>query len=336
MDRNQEIVLTQMRKSVEKLMSSTEISNQPILFLPEIRNGHSLTQMRKSVEKLMSSTEKYGDPALMRFLIARSMDPDKTAKMFVQWQKWWTALVPSGFISDSEVGDELGSKKIYLQGLSKNGHPVIIVSLSYFEVTKDHGSFKGQEIGNEKLTAVLDLQQITFKNIDARGLITGFQFLQQDISFLHGFPCTFYSSFKGREIGNEKLTAVFDLQQITFKNIDARGLITGFQFLQITFVRGQTSGFDRKSGSRFIIDDRAYYPERLAKCFILNMPRFSVSVWRIVCRFLEKATLEKIVIVNNEDEMREFVREIGEEALPEEYGGRATLVALQDVVLTPL
>ncbi|CAK9177067.1 unnamed protein product [Ilex paraguariensis] len=66
------------------------------------------------------------------------------------------------------------------------------------------------------------------------------------------------------------------------------------------------------------------------------MPRFSVSVWRIVCQFLEKATLEKIVIVNNEDEMREFVREIGEEALPEEYGGRATLVALQDVVLTPL
>ncbi|CAK9177071.1 unnamed protein product [Ilex paraguariensis] len=81
---------------------------------------------------------------------------------------------------------------------------------------------------------------------------------------------------------------------------------------------------------------QAYYPERLAKCFILNMPQFFVSVWRVVCRFLEKATLEKIVIVSNEDEMREFVREIGEEALPAEYGGRAMLVALQDVVLTPL
>ncbi|CAK9165535.1 unnamed protein product [Ilex paraguariensis] len=263
--------------------------------------------MRKSVEKLMSSTEKYGDPALMRFLIARSMDPDKTAKMFVQWQKWWTALVPSGFISDSEVGDELGSKKIYLQGLSKNGHPVIIVRASKHFTSKDQLQFKRPLSGG----------------------VPGFV----SLSLLDNFHIC---SFKGREIGNEKLTAVFDLQQITFKNIDARGLITGFQFLQITFVRGQTSGFDRKSGSRFIIDDRAYYPERLAKCFILNMPRFSVSVWRIVCRFLEKATLEKIVIVNNEDEMREFVREIGEEALPEEYGGRATLVALQDVVLTPL
>ncbi|XP_030927204.1 uncharacterized protein LOC115953607 [Quercus lobata] len=104
----------------------------------------------------------------------------------------------------------------------------------------------------------------------------------------------------------------FDQQNIGYKNIDARGLITGFQFLQ------------------------AYYPERLAKCFILHMPRFFVSVWRMVSRFLEKATLEKIVIVTNEDERQDFIKEVGEEVLPEEYGGRAKLVAIQDVVLAPL
>lgn len=43
------------------------------------------------------------------------------------------------------------------------------------------------------------------------------------------------SSFKGREIGNEKLIGILDLQNITYKNIDARGLITGFQFLQVTY-----------------------------------------------------------------------------------------------------
>ncbi|XP_057466479.1 uncharacterized protein LOC130755917 [Actinidia eriantha] len=42
-----------------------------------------------------------------------------------------------------------------------------------------------------------------------------------------------------------------------------------------------------------------------------------------------------IVIVSNEEEKREFTREIGEEALPGEYG-RAKLVAIQDVILTPL
>ena len=35
-------------------------------------------------------------------------------------------------------------------------------------------------------------------------------------------------------MGNEKLVGILDLQQITFKNVDARGLITGFQFLQVT------------------------------------------------------------------------------------------------------
>ncbi|RVW89265.1 hypothetical protein CK203_032659 [Vitis vinifera] len=81
---------------------------------------------------------------------------------------------------------------------------------------------------------------------------------------------------------------------------------------------------------------QSYYPERLARCFILNMPGFFVSVWRMVSYFLEKATLEKIVIVSNEAERRDFIKEIGEEALPEEYGGRSNLIALQDVTLNPL
>lgn len=41
----------------------------------------------------------------------------------------------------------------------------------------------------------------------------------------------------------------------------------------------------------------------------------------------------QIVIVSNEDERRDFVNEIGKEILPEEYGGIAKLVALQDVKL---
>nr|GMD21854.1 SEC14 cytosolic factor-like [Ipomoea batatas] len=87
----------------------------------------ALTQMRKSVEKLGSSTESFGDPTLMRFLIARAMDPEKAGKMFVQWRQWRAAFVPLGYIPDSEVPDELESRKICLQGLSKNGLPVMIV-----------------------------------------------------------------------------------------------------------------------------------------------------------------------------------------------------------------
>ncbi|KAJ7942866.1 CRAL-TRIO domain-containing protein [Quillaja saponaria] len=211
----------------------------------------SLTQMKKSVKKLGYSTEMYGDPTLMRFLIARSMNPDKSAKMFVEWQKWRSSM-----------------------GLSRDGYPVLIAKVNKHFPSKDKLQFK------KYLVHLLDK--------------------------------TIASSFRGREIGNEKLIAILDLQQITYKNIDARGVITAFQFLQ------------------------AYYPERLAKCFILHMPRFFVSVWKMISHFLDKATLEKIVIVSNNEERREFIKEVGEETLTEEYGGRAQPVAIQDVVLTPL
>lgn len=39
----------------------------------------------------------------------------------------------------------------------------------------------------------------------------------------------------------------------------------------------------------------------------------------------------QIMIVRNEDERKRFVIEVGKEALPEELGGEAKLVALQDV-----
>ncbi|KAJ8565276.1 hypothetical protein K7X08_007852 [Anisodus acutangulus] len=231
----------------------------------------ALTQLRKSVEKLGSSTDSYGEKTLMRFLIARSMDSEKAAKMFVQWKKWRAEMVPLGYIPDCEAADELAAEKVYLQEMTKSGHPVMIVKVNKHFASKD---------------------QLQFKKF-----------------VVHLLDKTIASSFKGREIGNEKLIGILDLQNITYSNVDARGLITGFQFLQ------------------------AYYPERLATCYLLNMPQFFVTVWRFVCRFLEKTTQEKIRIVTNEEQKEEFIREVGEDVLPEEYGGRAKLVLLQDVAV---
>ncbi|XP_065856954.1 sec14 cytosolic factor [Euphorbia lathyris] len=234
----------------------------------------AVLHMRRSLEKLASSTESYGDATLMRFLIARSMDREKASNMFVQWHKWRASFVPNGSIPESEIEDQLETRKAYLQSSTAGGYPLLILQAHKHFPAKDPLQFK------KFVVYVLD------KSIA--------------------------SSFKGREIGNEKLIVILDLQKISYRNVDARGLITGFQFLQ------------------------AYYPERLAKFFILHMPRFFVSVWKLVSRFLEKATLEKVVIVTNEEERRDFIREIGEEVLPEEYGGQAKLVALQDVVIPQL
>ncbi|OVA12178.1 CRAL-TRIO domain [Macleaya cordata] len=240
----------------------------------EKKHEIAIAQMRKSVEKLGIPTQNYNDPTILRFLIARSMEPEKAAKMFVQWKKWRDEFVPLGFIPDSEVKDELGARKVYLQGLSKNGqHPLLIVK------TNKHFSSKDQ----------LQLKKFVVHTLD-KGIASSFK--------------------EGQEIGNEKIIVVIDLEKISYKNVDPRALITSFQFLQ------------------------SYYPERLAKCYILSMPWFFVSVWKMVACFLEKATLEKIVIVSNEEERQSFIKEIGEDTLPEEYGGLAKLVALQDVTVT--
>ncbi|XP_049348631.1 CRAL-TRIO domain-containing protein YKL091C-like [Solanum verrucosum] len=186
-------------------------------------------------------------------------------------QKWRAEMVPLGYITDSEVADESVAEKVYFQGLSKNGYPVVIIKLSKHFPSKDQVQFKKYVV--------------------------------------HLLDKTIASSFNGREIGNEKLIGILDLQNITYSNVDVRGMITGFQFLQ------------------------AYYPERLATCYLLHMPQFFVTIWRFVCRFLDKATQQKMRIVMSEEQKQEFIREVGEDVVPEEYGGRAKLVLLQDVVV---
>ena len=56
----------------------------------------------------------------------------------------------------------------------------------------------------------------------------------------------------------------------------------------------------------------------------------------MVSYFIEKATLKKIVIVTNDDDKKSCIEEIGEEAVPIEYGGKAKLTAIQDVEMPPL
>ena len=79
---------------------------------------------------------------LERFLIARSMDPKKAAKMFVTWQKWRASFVPLGFIPDSEVLDELKPRKIFLQGFSNEGHPLVVLFACKHYPAKDQHQFK--------------------------------------------------------------------------------------------------------------------------------------------------------------------------------------------------
>jgi len=237
------------------------------------REAELIAQMKSSVQTLGSSAQNYENTTLLRFLVARSMEPEKAAKMFVEWQKWRADIAPLGFIAESEVPDQLEARKVYLGGQTKDGHPLAVIKLSKHYPSKD---------------------QLQFKKF-----------------VVHGLDKIIASAHEGTRVGSEKMVGIIDLQEISYRNVDVRGLITGFQFLQ------------------------AYYPERLKRCFLLHMPRFFVSVWKLISRFLDKQTLQKITIVSSEEEMKSFIEEIGREALPECYGGKTKLVALQDVILPP-
>nr|XP_043624905.1 CRAL-TRIO domain-containing protein YKL091C-like [Erigeron canadensis] len=234
-----------------------------------------LIQMKEQIQMLGSSTEKYGDPTLERFLIAKSKDPKKAAKMFVEWQQWRKSFVPLGFIPDSEVLPQLECKNIFiLKGLSKTGHAVLMVDSGKHSPVKDQNQFKKFAV-----------------HIYDKGIASG---------------------IKGKEIGNEKFIEIMDLKTLSYKNVDTRAFISGIQILQ------------------------NYYPERLAKLYLINIPWFFKSVWKLITPFIEKELLNKIMMVSNEKEKKQFIEEVGIEVLPMELGGNAKLVPIQDVQVPQL
>lgn len=127
-----------MRRAVHKLGSSTEVIFNLIfhIFGFDIRKDFIFNKDGNFL------WQGYGDITLMRFLVARSFDTDKATKMFVQWKDWRTSFVPLNHIPESQVTDELQHKKIYLQSLSTNGHPVIIVKVHKHTHNKDQLQFK--------------------------------------------------------------------------------------------------------------------------------------------------------------------------------------------------
>ncbi|OAY83702.1 SEC14 cytosolic factor [Ananas comosus] len=235
----------------------------------------ALAQMRDLLQNMGSSSQSsyYGDDeTLLRFLRAKSMSPEKAAKMFADWEKWRVEIAPSGSVDEAEIAAEFEARKAYLQRPTKDGHPLVILQACKHFAPKD---------------------QLEFKKFVAYML-----------------DKTIASGAKEEGGGSEKMVVIIDLQHLGLKNLDANGFLIGFQYLQ------------------------SYYPEQLEKLYILSMPWIFIGIWKMISAFLEKAILEKVVIVNNDAQKKEMIKEIGEEALPEDYGGLAQLTPIQDVKLS--
>ena len=55
------------------------------------------------------------------------MDIEKASDMFLKYVRWRDSFVPKGSISVSEVPNELAQNKFFMQGLDRNGRPIVVV-----------------------------------------------------------------------------------------------------------------------------------------------------------------------------------------------------------------
>ncbi|KAI5055459.1 hypothetical protein GOP47_0028980 [Adiantum capillus-veneris] len=107
--------------------------------------------------------------------------------------------------------------------------------------------------------------------------------------------------------GVEKIIVIVDLKHLGYKNVDVKGYIAAFQLLQ------------------------NYFPERLAALYMVNVPRFFHGVWKVISCFLDQATKEKIVFVEDHLMAEVLLSQVDAATLPSSYGGKADIVLLQDV-----
>ncbi|KAF3334091.1 Phosphatidylinositol/phosphatidylcholine transfer protein SFH11 [Carex littledalei] len=76
--------------------------------------------------------------ALRRFLRARDLDIEKASSLFFKYLKWRRQSVPNGFISESEIQNELPQRKLFMQGFDKAGRPILVGFAAKHDYSKRH------------------------------------------------------------------------------------------------------------------------------------------------------------------------------------------------------
>lgn len=149
----------------------------------------SLKRMRELVDIAGGKSEGVDDASLTRFLVGFSMDVEVAAKAFAKHQEWEAFIKPRGFISETEIPNELNAKKSYLQGRDKQGRPIsVILARNHFN-NKDVDEFRrfivysmdkilASSSTDGKLNVIIDLKGLGLKNLDSKAFIEGFDIYQ--------------------------------------------------------------------------------------------------------------------------------------------------------------
>ncbi|KAL8056378.1 hypothetical protein ABFX02_04G116300 [Erythranthe guttata] len=117
-----------MERKTKEVEEKEEIFYSPerIIEVNDEDENIKLGYLRAILDKQDPSCKEIDDSTLRRFLRARDLDAEKASRMFIKYLTWRRSFVPKGSISKSEVTNQIGMNKMFMQGTDKRGCPVSI------------------------------------------------------------------------------------------------------------------------------------------------------------------------------------------------------------------
>ncbi|KAG4160764.1 hypothetical protein ERO13_D01G019000v2 [Gossypium hirsutum] len=82
--------------------------------------------MRALAERDDPSVKEVDDFMIRRFLRARDLDIEKANTMLLKYLSWRRTFLPKGFVSESEISNQLADNKLCMQGVDKQGRPIVV------------------------------------------------------------------------------------------------------------------------------------------------------------------------------------------------------------------
>ncbi|KAK6149843.1 hypothetical protein DH2020_017368 [Rehmannia glutinosa] len=181
----------------QKFQYLTSMSSESEDVIEEGLNSENIEEIERSKIRMVKALVQIQDPSakdvddlmIRRFLRARDLDVEKASAMLLKYLKWRIEFVPNGFISPSEIANDLAHKKLFMQGYDKTGRPIIVVFAARHKPTtveefKRFVTFTLDKIcsrmpsGHEKFTAIADLDRWGYANSDIRGYLAALSILQ--------------------------------------------------------------------------------------------------------------------------------------------------------------
>ncbi|XP_047317524.1 phosphatidylinositol transfer protein 3-like [Impatiens glandulifera] len=213
-------------------------------------------------------------------------------------------------ISVKEVGDDLMLRRFLRarDGDVEKATSMFVKYLSWRKSFVPNGSISASEVAKD-----LNQNKMFMQGFDKQGRpitvgLAGRHFhLKGGIEDYKRYVVYFLDKVISRmPSGQEKFVFIGDLDGWGYANIDIRACL----------------------GALTVLQD--FYPERLGKLFIVNAPYIFMMVWKMITPFIDNNTKKKIIFVEKKDIKATLLEDIEENQLPDVYGGKLSLVSIQD------